>query len=499
MINSYDFNLVHNGDEDIKRMIMDVVSDYIVFLSLPSGFKVYINNDFDESMEKKYNESNFSNQPRTRKIEVHFEENNEDFQDNSIFYSKSEEYSIFKDTETNTKLSPVIKAFKYNLTVDISAKSKVILTTAINKIRKRDSLIKKNFRHKDIDTVCYIDNRALILLNEINKKRKSLYPNETTSDYIKKYKNDTFVTVNSGNVDNKKNIAGIKTRFSNIYSMLTTDANGLKAEYNSEDKDYTLSLSFDLYINLPISLNASYPSVIFNQPLNKNFVQSIDPYKQHVGEPRYIDEFDRITRIQPELYTDKTNLYVSIPVWDTHLLPPPSSSYKRIFSALLSALNHDKLIPVINLEKMSNKVKIKDDFIQFFKKGEYQYILHLLKSVFLINIYEDDRIVSNDYLSIDSDLNIFINKELDVKKLYRITMSICINPNIITLEAYRRAMAKDIISKLINNIIVVNDFYNYETYMTGPNQLLIGQKGRPIIMKTVQTSHIQAAGFLEAK
>ena len=89
MINSYDFNLVHNGDEDIKRMIMDVVSDYIVFLSLPSGFKVYINNDFDESMEKKYNESNFSNQPRTRKIEVHFEENNEDFQDNSIFYSKS--------------------------------------------------------------------------------------------------------------------------------------------------------------------------------------------------------------------------------------------------------------------------------------------------------------------------------------------------------------------------------------------------------------------------
>lgn len=94
----------------------------------------------------------------------------------------------------------------------------------------------------------------------------------------------------------------------------------LKAEYNSEDKDHTLSLSFDLYINLPISLNASYPSVIFNQPLNKNFVQSIDPYKQYVGEPRYIDEFDRITRIQPELYTDKTNLYVSIPVWDTHFI-----------------------------------------------------------------------------------------------------------------------------------------------------------------------------------
>ena len=499
MINSYDINLIHSGDEDVKRMIMGVVSDYKTFFSLPKDFIININDDFDETMEKKYNETSFGTQPKTRKIDVLFEETDEDFQDNSITFARKEQYYVFDDTETGTKIAPVIKAFKYSLTVTISAKSKIILTSVLNKIRTRYALIKNNFRHKDVNTVCYLDNRTLILLNEINKKRKLLYPNETTADYVRKYRNETLVTVNSGNTNNNKNIAGIKTNFSNIYSMLTTEAKGLKVEYDSENKEHSLTLNFDLYLNLPISVNCIYPSVIFNQPLNKLFVQSIDPYKQHVGEPRYIDEFDKITRIQPALYTDTTSLYVNIPLWDTHLLPTPSSSYKRIFSILLSAVDHDPLVASVNLESISSKIKIKDDFIQFFKETEYMYMLDLLKSVFLINIYEDDKIVSNKHLSIDSNLNIFIKKEMNIKSLYRLSMSICINPNIITLDAYKRAMAKDIIAKLINNIIVINDIYNYETYRGGPSQIEIGQKYRPSIMKTVQTSHIQAAGLLQNK
>lgn len=491
MINSCDISLIHSGDEDIKRMIKDVVSDYKVFLSIPKDFIVYINNDFDEIMEKKYKESEFSNQPRTRKIDVHYEENNDDFQDNSVMTRPAEEYCIFKDTESNVRLSPVIKSFKYTLTVEIASKSKVILNAIISKIRSRDAVIRKNFRHNDISTACYIDNRAVILLNEINDKRKVLYPDEKVSDYIKKYRNDTLVTTNSSGVDNAKNILGIKTNFSNIYSMLTTEANGLKAEYNSDNKNYNLNLNFDLYLNLPIALNASYPSVIFNKPLNKLFVQAIDPYKMHIGEPRYIDEFDNISRIHPEIYTDRTINYVSIPLWDTHILPEVGNSYKRIFSALLDATSHDVLVPVMNLEHMSTKVKIRDEFITFFKEGEYQYMLGLFKSVFLLNVFENDKVISNDYITIDSNLNIFLNKPMDIKKLYRVSLSICLSPNLLTLEAYKRAMLADMFSKL-NNILVINGTFNFELY-----DVNIGEKSTINIPKTVQTSYIQAAGFLE--
>lgn len=491
MINSCDISLIHSGDEDIKRMIKDVVSDYKVFLSIPKDFIVHISNDFDEIMEKKYGESEPSNQPRTRKIEVHYEENNEDFQDNSVMNKAEEEYCVFKDTESNVKLAPVIKSFKYTLTVEITAKSKSILNAAIGKIRSRDAVIRKNFRHNNISTSCYIDNRAVILLNEINEKRKTLYPNEKVSDYIKKYRNDTLVTTNSSGADNAKNILGIKTNFSNIYSMLTTEANGLKAEYNSDNKNYNLTLNFDLYLNLPIALNASYPSVIFNKPLNKLFVQSIDPYELHIGEPRYIDEFDKISRVHPEIYTDRTINYVSIPLWDTHILPEVGSSYRRIFSALLDATGHNPLVSVMNLEHMSTKVKIKDEFIAFFKNGEYQYILSLFKSVFLLNVFEDDKIISNSYITIDSDLNIFVSKQMDIKKLYRVSLSICLSPNLLTLEAYKRAMLADMFSKL-NNILVINGIFNFELY-----DLNIGEKSSISIPKTVQTSYIQAAGFLD--
>ena len=132
------------------------------------------------------------------------EENNEDFQDNSVMNKAEEEYCVFKDTESNVKLAPVIKSFKYTLTVEITAKSKSILNAVIGKIRSRDAVIRKNFRHNNISTSCYIDNRAVILLNEINEKRKTLYPNEKVSDYIKKYRNDTLVTTNSSGADNAK-------------------------------------------------------------------------------------------------------------------------------------------------------------------------------------------------------------------------------------------------------------------------------------------------------
>ena len=95
-------------------MIKDVVSDYKVFLSIPKDFIVHISDDFDEIMEKKYKESEFSNQPRTRKIDVHYEENNDDFQDNSVMTRPAEEYCIFKDTESNVRLAPIIKSFAFS-------------------------------------------------------------------------------------------------------------------------------------------------------------------------------------------------------------------------------------------------------------------------------------------------------------------------------------------------------------------------------------------------
>lgn len=498
MINNWNINLIGGGEEDIKRFVNSIISDLKKFLNLPQDFRVYISNNFDEAMEKKYGESDFGTQPKTRKIDVFYEDISEDFEDNSIFFQEEEFNKIFNDTECGVRLSPMIKNFKFSLTIDISSKSKVILTSCINKIRERDSLIRKNFRHNNVEVVSYLDNRVIVLLDEINKKRKLLYPNETLSDYIKKYRDPSLKTVNSGGANNK-NILGVEHRYSNINGRLVTEANSLKAEYSTEDKDWTISLTYEVNACLPIRLNVVYPSLIFNQVIHRRMIQNIDPYKHLVFTPKYVDQYDQLVTIEKGLYTNESNLYATIPEWDTSVMKQVNNYFKIIFTALIGMVGQDPLVPILNLKELGKAVKIKDEFIEFLEDGEYQYVTQLLKSIFIINLYENERILSNDYLTIDENLDIFYVGPVDLKKIYRLSFSICINPNIITKEAYARATNSKILAALINNIIVINDIYNYELFRGGKMDIYIGSKDIPIVAKTVQTSYIQAAGFLESK
>lgn len=498
MINNWNINLINGDEEDIKRFLLSVTSDIKKFFYLPEDFIVHITNDFDESFEKKNGETTFSNQPKLRKIDVFYEDASGDFEDNSLSISQEEYGSIFNDTESNVRLSPMIKNFKYSLTIDITSKSKVILSSCLNKLKERDSLVKKDFRHNDVEVVSYLDNRVIVLLDEINKKRQLLYPGETLVDYIKKYKGDSLKTVNSGG-SNNKNILGIKNKYHNVYGKLTTDMNGLKIEYDAEKKTHTLNLSYEVNACLPIRLNIVYPSLIFNQVINKLMIQNYDPYKHFVGVPSYVDEFDKLTRIETTLYTDKTNAYVSIPEWDTKIMKLNTTYYRIIFTALIGMINHDPLVPILNFNNLGKVIKIKDEILNFIKDGEAPFMTDLLKSVFLINIYENERLISNEFLRIDEDLNVYYNGAYDLRNIYRVSFSICINPNILTKEAYARALSNKLLITLLNNIIVVNDVFNQEIYRGGGIDIYIGEKDRPIIMNTVQTTYIQAAGLLEKK
>lgn len=497
MINNWNINLIGGGEEDIKRFVTSIISDLKVFLNIPSDFKTYVSNDFDETMEKKYGESDFGTQPKTRKIEVLYEDTSSDFEDNSIFFQKEEYNHVFNDTECGVKLSPVIKNFQYTLTIEVTAKSKVILTSVLNKLRERDSLIRKNFRHNDVEVVSYLDNRVIMLLDEINKKRKLLYPTETVGDYIKKYRDKSLKTVNSGG-DNKKNILAIENRYMYVNGRLVTEANSLKIEYNSDNKDHTLNLTYEVNACLPIRLNVVHPSLIFNQVIHRKMIQNIDPYKHHVFTPKYIDEFDKQVTVEKNLFTNNSSLYVTIPEWDTSVMKQVNKYFKIIFTALIGMVGQDSTTPILNLKNLGKLVKIKDEFIKFLEDGEWQYLTDLLKSTFIINIYENDRLLSNDYLEVNENLDIFYVGPIDLKKIYRLSFSICINPNIVTKEAYARATASNVIATMINNIIVINDVYNYQIFRGGAMDTYIEKKDTPIIMKTVQTSYIQAAGLLES-
>ena len=136
------------------------------------------------------------------------------------------------------------------------------------------------------------------------------------------------------------------------------------------------------------------------------------------------------------------------------------------------AKDYNEADPVCNLKQLGSKVKIQDDILAFLST-EYEYLLSLYKSVFVINLYENDRLVHNDKLRIDSDLNVYIvDKPIDVKNIYRITYSICVNPNSITQDAYDRvAVSKTLVEKL-NNIIVINDMYNYDLYKFGKGNFI---------------------------
>ncbi len=205
-----------------------------------------------------------------------------------------------------------------------------------------------------------------------------------------------------------------------------------------------------------------------------------------------------MTRINREIYTDRTNLYVTIPSWDTKNLQPNGNDFRIIFSALLQLIkDYNEIDPVCNLRQLGSKVKIQDDILAFLNT-EYEHLLSLYKSVFVVNLYENDRLVHNDNLRIDSDLNVYIiNKPINVKNIYRITYSICINPNSITQDAYDRVATSETLVEKLNNIVVINNVYNYDLYKSGKGDFSTKKRDIADVMKTVQTVSIQAAGLLD--
>lgn len=498
MRNNYNLGVINSTDEDLKSAISGVTSDLKVFLNIPKKTPIYVMNDIDELSDHEFDESKPSIQPLVRKIKVTYEESNDDFDDNSLSFGYDEHIPVFLDTESDVKISPVFKTFKYNLTIEISMKSKTISNSILNKIRTKDSLIRKDFRHNDVKSICYPDNRVLYLLDKLNKKRTTLYPDDTLAKYISRYRDKNVLKVVNSGGDKNKNILAIEFNYSNIYGRLVTEANGLKPEYDSTDREWVLTLDYEVRLDRILEVNLQYPSMIFNNIINKDLIQNIDPYKHYVNEPYYYNVFDEVTRIHKELYTDNSNLYVTIPSWDTKTLEPNGTDFRIVFSALLKlSADHDELTPACNLKELGRKVKIQDDILEFLNT-EYKYMLDLYKSVFILNLYENNRLVHNSRLMFDQDLNVFIvDKEIDIKKIYRLTFSICINPNSITEDAYNRLLASNTLVNKINNIVVINDIYNYDLYKAGKGSYSSRKRDTPILMKTVQTLSIQAAGLLE--
>ena len=498
MRNNWNLGVINSTDEDIKRVITGVVSDLKVFLNMPKNTPIQVKNDIDELSESAFDESKPSVQPLVRKIKVTFEESNDDFEDNSLTFGYDEHIPVFYDNESDIKISPIFKTFKYNLTIEISMKSKTISNSILNRIRTKDSLIRKDFRHNDVNSICYLDNRVLYLLDKLNEKRQTLYPDDTLAKYISKYRDKNVLKIINSGGDKNKNILGIEFNYSNIYGRLITEANGLKPEYDSADREWVLTLDYEIRMDRILEVNLQYPSMIFNNIISKDLMQNIDPYKHYINDAYYHNVFDEVTRIQREIYTDSSNLYVTIPSWDNKVLEPNGTDFKIVFTALLKLdANHDESIPVCNLKEMSRKIKIQDDILEFLNT-EYQYLLDLYKSVFIVNLYENDKLVHNSNLNLDQDLNIYIvNKQIDIKKIYRISFSICVNPNSITEDAYNRLLNSGTLVNKINNIIVINDIYNYDLYKAGTGTLSSRKRDTPILMKTVQTVSIQAAGLLE--
>lgn len=497
MNNNYNLTIVNSTDEDVKKVVEGVVNDLKIFLKMPKDAPIYINNDFTTESENTYGETDFSIQPKVRKIEVTYDEDDDDFEDNSVTFGYNEYLPVFNDTELNVKVLPVFKTFKYALTIEISLKSKVMASTIINKIKTQEAIIRKNFRHNNIPSVFFMDNRVIYLLASLVDCRKPVYPNDTLKDYLAKYGDKKILRIVNSGGDNKKNILAMAFNFSNITGNLTTEAKGLKAEKDTENNDYKITLTYDVRFDRVIETNLIYPSMIFNKRIPKDLIQNIDPYKHYVGDCYYIDEFDKFTRVKRDLYTDKSNLYVTIPAWDTEILEPNGKDFKIIFTALLALPTFDPLLPVCNLKELGSKVKLQDDILAFLK-DEHSFLLGLFKSVFYITLYENNKIVHNDYLRIDEDLNLYIvNRPVDLKNIYRVSFNICVNPNAITRAAYDRLLANELIVNKVNNIIVVNDVYNYDLYRSGVGDFSTPNRSEFVGMRTVQTVSIQAYGALE--
>ena len=499
----------------IRPIIFDVSRQLFKLTGLPDNTTIFYPGDLEKEMQPgssitKSHDINIT--PFSERVSIDIEENYEADRMLSSAVYRPENLFIFRDDRVETYIKPAYSSTEVTINFRYRAVDKPSATRWRDEIRTRTGMGRDTYLH----TLTYhylIPEEFLVILKEIHRMREAVagYGQEYDSYFIE---NTTQRARQLTNMSGKQTAWGIAEKQMRVVGWF--DFEGVPELGSKEDEadTWTISFSYKFKYDKPITCVMAYPLMIHNQlikyrPEEKEY--RVEDYsKSYTLSAECFSKFERGN----EVLTLSKRDGIAIPSFDEFIPASVVPDTVRVFTVMAG-------LDIINPTLLFSLKELGDyEFspaLLALLKTEAPFMTQPLKSIFVINLYQNTGLSSHDSLQVDSNLNVYSTDVLSLRNYYHIRLSIVAdlrqlsqsvldrlrNSGLATIEiinsldptmSIRGLLPKILGSDYITRIALdkaIEAMYLNSTLQTTNQIKLTTTSGLLQVMKTVQTLSIQ--------
>ena len=386
---------------------------------------------------------------------------------------------ILDDKSIGVSMASVFELVKVNCNLIYQSSSRNVCVDIANNVRNRIYVGREVNLH-DVSYSVAIPEVAMEVFKIIHAMKEKVAPySESMDEYLRRISTPNMISV--------ADVAGKNSAVEWEHRLLRMEGRYESADIQVSDNDdgtYTVEIPYTYYSNEPLFYKLEYPITVHNQLMPKELVI-----------PRK-DTLPVHGTISPDPFTeagvDSTHMLYKHP--DTHYpvkIPPHDPvSITHEFPSMMSlvqalALIGDDKKSIIDLDALGTQL-VYDKIKEYLHKVGKENILEVYKGIFHVSFFVNGDIMHQSKLDLDADLILSSKKELDLRDVHRVVLSVVYNFHAMTEDTLERLIEDRALMRAIINVAYLDNRVSKIMY-EGVMGKLVYVDNKPVELKGITT------------
>jgi len=355
------------------------------------------------------------------------------------FFNGNEYTPILEDRLLGLILSPVYAKHNVTVTFNYSCPSQTEATRWLQEIRMNVARL----RDINVHTVQYhynLHKKFYDIIKQVYTLRETQAPyGQTFDQYIKTHTTPRLTVV--GDIVGQDSVFAVAETQTEIYGIYEFEGLPTKPVKEKEGGMWSIGFTYRFNYDKPIGSHLRYPIMVHNQEMPLEFVSFTSDETRAIArstvDSSRTQRALRIFRADTDMDRIKAeDGVIKIPIFDDF----KPASYMRFTAGIIQALGQiteTDQSSILSLQELGDVV-LDDDVLQFLIESEYPYLNQPYKSIFHVDLYQNNIIQNYSHITVDSSLNISSTAMMTLRNQYHIRFSVVTDIDFITQDAIAR-------------------------------------------------------------
>lgn len=342
---------------------------------------------------------------------------------------------IYEDKEVDSKITPIFHQRTGVINFTFKSKSKNKANALVNKLRLMTSSDSMYIRH-ELEYHYILPLHVVSLIDTINQLKELRNIDKLSlDDYVNSTFDNRVDFSNTHDGVNYKSELVIREAQVAVQGYISDQLHDIKSEYDEKDSYWGVTFNFNFDFEKPVSLLLQYPIMVYNTLIPKVFrtFNKQNQVKDNALRTHRMSALSDVTSIEKKHYE---NYYRVIPELDQIELTDTYSHVAKVVSVMAKVNDADpnELFSLFEIPGL----KFKDSVSKFIKDYEYPYMGKVNESLFLLELYKNNKPDYNNEIIVDADGNMRTKEPMSYKYTYRVVISIILDLDYLVPDSKKR-------------------------------------------------------------